>query len=144
MIVFNLFFLNQKATTNHYRIIFHSYANLVYYTQIFNKTNETIKLHVIDDHYRSTTQLLSSHDSCFLITPPGKNTAQIINNDGKAVATYTVLAELSVKDPIGFGYSSPINRCLNKFVLIIVKTKSTGYDFRIGEWIDYGKSVREF
>ena len=102
-----------------------------------------IKLHVIDDNYRSTTQLLSSYDSCFIITPPGKNTAQIINNDGKAVVTYTVQAELSVKDPIGLGYSSPINRCLNKSVLIIVKNKSNFYDFRFGEWIDYGKTVRE-
>jgi hypothetical protein len=102
-----------------------------------------IKLHLIDDHYRSTTQLLSTHDSCFIITPPGKNTAQIINNEGKTIATYTVQAELSVKDPIGLGYSSPTNRCLNKFVLIIVKSKSNFYDFRPGEWIDYGKTVRE-
>lgn len=135
----------REATTNNYRIIFHSYANLVYYTQIFNKTNDMIKIQLIDSNFMNSTQIIPAHDSSLFLTPEGRNIAQIINNDGKPIASCAIDAELAEKDPIGAAnpYSlSPSPRLLNKFTLAIVRTRCGALELRRAEWLEYGKEVR--
>lgn len=99
-----------------------------------------MRIQLTDSDKRNTTQILASHENCYIPTPEGNNIVQIVGDDGKAIATYTLEAEISYHASYN-PYSSKTNKTYNESILIVVM-RNNRFDLRQGYWEEYGISFR--
>lgn len=100
-------------------------SNRYSFTQVYNSTASMVRIQLTDCNNRNTTQILPPKDNCLIPTPHGKNTVQLVGDNGRAIATYTLDSD----------FSHVHHLRLNMNILVVV-VKNETFDFRRGSW-DY-------
>ena len=107
-------------------------------TTIFNDTDQTIFIMLIDSDFRETTQIVSGSETCFVPTSAGINTCKVIemdeeNNNIIVLAEHTLNAEEDTCSKSAF-VITPVT--INRSVLAVKKNSDNAFSFTRSKWDD--------